>query len=123
MNIESSELNFLNQLTTEIIILDKDYKIIWLNDSALNKGWYINSKIEDNHISKQLSEETASSVMNLLNKSQSPNNINIVLLKKGNNKIYNYDNSKDNDMYLCNKPENDSENPTLLESKPKLSIQ
>ena len=69
MNIESSELNFLNQLTTEIIILDKDYKIIWLNDSALNKGWYINSKIEDNHISKQLSEETASSVMNLLNKS------------------------------------------------------
>ena len=66
MNIESSELNFLNQLTTEIIILDKDYKIIWLNDSALNKGWYINSKIEENHISKQLSEETASSVLNLL---------------------------------------------------------
>tara|TARA_A100001015_G_scaffold129047_1_gene143161 strand:+ start:1522 stop:3582 length:2061 start_codon:yes stop_codon:yes gene_type:complete len=52
-------------------------------------------------------------LMNLLNKSHSPNNINIVLLKKGNNKIYNYDNSKDNDMYLCNKPENDSDNESL----------
>ena len=70
MKISKKELNFLNQLTTEIIILDKEYKIIWLNDSALNKGWKIDpNKKEKNLISLQLSEETAASVIKLLNKS------------------------------------------------------
>ena len=48
MKISKKELNFLNQLTTEIIILDKEYKIIWLNDSALNKGWIIDTNKEKN---------------------------------------------------------------------------
>ena len=66
MKISKTELNFLNQLTTEIIILDKEYKIIWLNDSALNKGWKIDpNKKEKNLISLQLSEETAASVIKL----------------------------------------------------------
>ena len=69
MKISKKELNFLNQLTTEIIILDKEYKIIWLNDSALNKGWIIDTNKEKNLISLQLSEETAASVIKLLNKS------------------------------------------------------
>jgi two-component system nitrogen regulation sensor histidine kinase GlnL len=69
MKISKKELNFLNQLTTEIIILDKEYKIIWLNDSALNKGWIIDPNKEKNLISLQLSEETAASVIKLLNKS------------------------------------------------------
>ena len=69
MKISKSELNFLNQLTTEIIILDKKFKIIWLNDSALNKGWIINSDKEKNLISTQLSDQTATSVISLINKS------------------------------------------------------
>ena len=63
MKISKKELNFLNQLTTEIIILDKEYKIFWLNDSALNKGWIIDPNKEKNLISLQLSEETAASVI------------------------------------------------------------
>jgi hypothetical protein len=39
MRINESELSFLNQLTSEIIILDENLQIIWLNYSALNKGW------------------------------------------------------------------------------------
>ena len=39
MNLDNTDLSFLNQLATEIIILDKNFNIIWLNDSALNKGW------------------------------------------------------------------------------------
>ena len=69
MKISKSELNFLNQLTTEIIILDKRHKIVWLNESALNKGWIIHTSEEKNLISNQLSEETAASVVNLINKS------------------------------------------------------
>ena len=42
MKINKSELTFLNQLTSEVIILDKDLFIVWLNDSALNKGWFLN---------------------------------------------------------------------------------
>ena len=70
MKISKSELNFLNQLTTEIVILDEEYKIKWLNDSALNKGWMIQSNEEKNLITQQLSEETALSVIKLLNKSK-----------------------------------------------------
>ena len=42
MKMNTEKLSFLNQLETEIIILDRDLVIIWLNDSALNKGWVLN---------------------------------------------------------------------------------
>ena len=68
MKINKSELTFLNQLTSEVIILDKDLYIIWLNDSALNKGWFINNDKDKNLISDQLSEETNGSLIGLLKK-------------------------------------------------------
>jgi two-component system nitrogen regulation sensor histidine kinase GlnL len=51
-----------------VIILDKDLFIIWLNDSALNKGWFINNDKDKNLISDQLSEETNGSLIGLLKK-------------------------------------------------------
>ena len=68
MKINKSELTFLNQLTSEVIILDKDLFIIWLNDSALNKGWFVNNDKDKNLISDQLSEETNGSLIGLLKK-------------------------------------------------------
>jgi two-component system nitrogen regulation sensor histidine kinase GlnL len=68
MKINKSELTFLNQLTSEVIILDKDLFIIWLNDSALNKGWFINNDKDKNLLSDQLSEETNGSLIGLLKK-------------------------------------------------------
>jgi two-component system nitrogen regulation sensor histidine kinase GlnL len=68
MKINKSELTFLNQLTSEVIILDKDLFIIWLNDSALNKGWFINNDKDKNLLSDQLSEETNGSLVGLLKK-------------------------------------------------------
>ena len=68
MKINKSELTFLNQLTSEVIILDKDLFITWLNDSALNKGWFINNDKDKNLISDQLSEETNGSLIGHLKK-------------------------------------------------------
>ena len=68
MKINKSELTFLNQLTSEVIILDRDLFIVWLNDSALNKGWFINNDRDKNLISDQLSEETNGSLIGLLKK-------------------------------------------------------
>ena len=68
MKINKSELTFLNQLTSEVIILDKDLFIIWLNDSALNKGWFINNDKDKKLLSDQLSEETNGSLISLLKK-------------------------------------------------------
>ena len=68
MKINKSELTFLNQLTSEVIILDKDLFIIWLNDSALNKGWFINNDKDKNLLSDQLSEETNGALIGLLKK-------------------------------------------------------
>ena len=66
--MNSEKLSFLNQLETEIIILDRDLFVIWLNDSALNKGWVLNSKKNRNLITDQFSEETNGSLINLLKK-------------------------------------------------------
>ena len=68
MKVNKSELTFLNQLTSEVIILDKDLFIVWLNDSALNKGWFINNDRDKNLISDQLSEETNGALIGLLKK-------------------------------------------------------
>jgi len=43
-NLEQLDTSLLNQLTTEIIILDVSLNIIWLNDSALANGWIKDSK-------------------------------------------------------------------------------
>ena len=44
MKVNIENIKFLNQLTSEVILLDKDLYIVWLNDSALNKGWVLNSQ-------------------------------------------------------------------------------
>ena len=68
MKLNKSKLSFLNQLESEIIILDRDLFVIWLNDSALSKGWVLNSKKEGNSITDQFSEKTNGSLINLLKK-------------------------------------------------------
>jgi len=67
MNLDNTDLSFLNQLATEIIILDKNFNIIWLNDSALNKGWVM-IKDKKNIITDQLSAKTNSILIGLLKK-------------------------------------------------------
>ena len=67
MNLKNTNLSFLNQLATEIIILDKNFNIIWLNDSALNKGWVM-IKDKKNTITDQLSAKTNSTLVGLLKK-------------------------------------------------------
>ena len=67
MNIDQTQLSFLNQLASEIIILNRDLKVVWLNDSALSKGWVLN--INNNSlITEQFSEETNGPLISLLNK-------------------------------------------------------
>ena len=68
MKVDKNQLSFLNQLASEIVVLDKDLKIVWLNDSALNKGWALNSNNKDNLITDQFSEETNAKLVNLLKK-------------------------------------------------------
>jgi two-component system nitrogen regulation sensor histidine kinase GlnL len=68
MKMNTEKLSFLNQLETEIIILNRNLFIIWLNDSALNKGWVLNSKKDKNLITDQFSEETNGALINLLKK-------------------------------------------------------
>ena len=68
MKINKENLSFLNQLASEVILLDKELKIIWLNDSALNKGWVLNKNNNNNYITDQFSEKTNGSLINLLKK-------------------------------------------------------
>tara|TARA_B100000927_G_C16456240_1_gene465906 strand:+ start:111 stop:1190 length:1080 start_codon:yes stop_codon:yes gene_type:complete len=68
MKINTAQLAFLNQLSSEIIILNSELKIIWLNDSALNKGW-IYSKNNENFIFDQFCKETYKSLQGFLKKS------------------------------------------------------
>ena len=68
MAINKTELSFLNQLTSEIIILNEDLKIVWLNYSALNKGWVIDDKnnLITNQLSGILQEFSTMKILNLL---------------------------------------------------------
>ena len=66
MKVDKSQLLFLNQLASEVIILDEDLKITWLNDSALNKGWVLNPNNKNNLITDQFSEETNGKLISLL---------------------------------------------------------
>ena len=66
--IDKKELSFLNQLTSEILILDDDLNIIWLNYAALNKGWILNNgNKKSNLITDQLSDETNIVLVKLFN--------------------------------------------------------
>ena len=67
MKLDNLQLNFLNQLSTEIIILDVGLNVIWLNDSALNKGWVLNNK-EKYLVTDQFSDESKSNLSNFLKK-------------------------------------------------------
>ena len=67
MRLDKLQLNFLNQLSSEIIILDIDLNILWLNDSALNKGWVLNNK-EKYLVTDQFSEESKLNLSSFLNK-------------------------------------------------------
>ena len=67
MKSDRLQLDFLNQLSSEIIILDVDLNVIWLNDSALNKGWVLNKK-EKCLVTDQFSEESKSNLSNFLKK-------------------------------------------------------
>tara|TARA_B100000963_G_scaffold356505_1_gene376725 strand:- start:4788 stop:5867 length:1080 start_codon:yes stop_codon:yes gene_type:complete len=67
MKLDTSNFIFLNQLETEIIILDKDLHIVWLNDSAKSKGWGSNSKTKVNLITDQFSKTTSKALSSLLN--------------------------------------------------------
>ena len=68
MKVNIENIKFLNQLTSEVILLDKDLYIVWLNDSALNKGWVLNSNNKNNIITDQFSEETNGKLISLLKK-------------------------------------------------------
>ena len=73
LNIDKAKLSILNQLASEIVLLDRDLKVLWLNDSALNKGWVLNSKNKDNLITDQFSEITNGALINLLKKTVEKN--------------------------------------------------
>ena len=54
----------LNQIASEIVVLDNKYKILWLNDSAISNGWMYSS--EDSDIKNQFNPETNNELLELL---------------------------------------------------------
>ena len=73
MKVDKAQLLFLNQLASEVVILDEDLKITWLNDSALNKGLVLNPNNKNNLITDQFSEETNGKLISLLKKTVKKN--------------------------------------------------
>ena len=63
-NPEIFNQNILNQITSEIVVLDKDLKVVWVNDSAITKNW----KISDEHsdINSQFSFQTNAELKQLI---------------------------------------------------------
>ena len=64
-NIEGLHTSLLNQLTSEIIVLDVKLNIIWLNDSAKANGW-LKVKNQDTPLANQFSKETNNELIKLL---------------------------------------------------------
>jgi two-component system nitrogen regulation sensor histidine kinase GlnL len=58
VNKENLQISLLNQLASEVVVLDKNFNIIWLNDSAKSNGW-IGQNDEETPISNQFLEETS----------------------------------------------------------------
>ncbi len=46
-NPEIFNQTILNQITSEIVVLDKDLKVVWVNDSAITNNWKISDKHTD----------------------------------------------------------------------------
>ena len=63
-NPEIFNQNILNQITSEIVVLDKDLKVVWVNDSAITNNW----KISDEHtdINSQFSFQTNAELKQLI---------------------------------------------------------
>ncbi|MDB9997190.1 nitrogen regulation protein NR(II) [Gammaproteobacteria bacterium] len=65
VSVDKLETSLLNQLTTEIIILDEALNVLWLNDSALSNGWSKDPK-EPSFYASFLSDETEKEVKRLI---------------------------------------------------------
>ena len=63
-NPEIFNQNILNQITSEIVVLDKDLKVIWVNDSAITNNWKISD--EDSNINSQFSFQTNAELKQLI---------------------------------------------------------
>ena len=65
VSVDKLETSLLNQLNTEIIILDEALNVLWLNDSALSNGWSKDPK-EPSSYASFLSAETEKEVKRLI---------------------------------------------------------
>ena len=63
--IENLNSLLLNQLTSEIIVLNEDLDILWLNDSAASSGWIVLTD-KKNPIKEQFLEKTSNELAKLL---------------------------------------------------------
>ena len=63
-NPEKFNQTILNQITSEIIVLDKDLKVVWINDSAITNNWKISDKYSD--INSQFSSQTITELKQLI---------------------------------------------------------
>ena len=63
-NPEIFNQNILNQITSEIVVLDKDLKVVWINDSAITNNWKISD--ENTDINSQFSFQTNAELKQLI---------------------------------------------------------
>ena len=87
-NPEKFNQAILNQITSEIIVLDEDLKVIWINDSAITNNW----KLSDNNssINSQFSYQTNAELKQLIDDCIDTGNTIIkrdFKLEKDNNKL------------------------------------
>ena len=63
-NSEKFNNLLLNQIASEIVILDDKYRILWLNDSAVSNGWIFSS--DNSNIKDQFTPQTNNELFELL---------------------------------------------------------
>ena len=64
-DINTIKNTLLNQLASEIIVLDKHLNLVWMNDSATSNGWIFNNT-KTNLITDQLGDKTSIELTKLL---------------------------------------------------------
>ncbi|MDA7788732.1 histidine kinase, partial [Gammaproteobacteria bacterium] len=64
-DINTIKNTLLNQLASEIIVLDKDLNLVWMNDSATSNGWIFNNT-KTSLITDQLGGKTSIELTKLL---------------------------------------------------------
>ena len=64
-DINTIKNSLLNQLASEIIVLDKDLNLVWMNDSATSNGWIFNN-MKTSLITDQLGDKTSIELTKLL---------------------------------------------------------